>query len=217
MPELGNILQQYPNITALRFFGENINGADIINILKRNAITNLSFEGSKFDTSDEIFFSEALMNSKTLTHLTVSNATFMSPTLIINIINRMRGNKSITYLNISNNNISLTRPWKLIRCIIEENSTLTDLDISGNKLNLYERENFPNALKKNKTLLSLKLKNCSIDVPTFSNFAEGVKVNNTLKYIDFSDNNLGDAGKEIAQEIQRVRAEKGYPHLEIVL
>ncbi|MBX3458076.1 MAG: hypothetical protein KF820_06955 [Candidatus Paracaedibacteraceae bacterium] len=56
MPELGDILQQHPNITSLRFVKGNIYGPDIINILKRNAITNLSFEGSTFNLSDLMFF-----------------------------------------------------------------------------------------------------------------------------------------------------------------
>lgn len=196
LPKMADIVRGYPSIRKLSFWGGDIETGDLVNMMKQNAITSLSFNDVWLGNESNLI-ADAIVDGKTLTHLTVS-----------------QNNNSFNAMGIHSEKIS---SWDFVWKLVEEKSTVKYLDLSGSKIQPFIMKFIAYSLRENKNILSLKLKNCSIGVQTLAEFARALRGNNTLRYIDFSENNLGDAGKKIVADIQRVRAEQDYPDLEIVL
>ena len=84
----------------------------------------------------------------------------------------------------------------VLAAVLETNTTLTNLNLSGNNLCPAGAESIAAALKTNTTLTNLGLDDNNLGPAGAASLATALKTNTSLKSLDLSDNNLGPAGAE---------------------
>ena len=84
----------------------------------------------------------------------------------------------------------------VLAAVLETNTTLTNLDLSGNYLGPAGAESLATALKTNTTLTNLDLSGNNLGPAGAESLATALKTNTILTNLDFSGNNVGPAGAE---------------------
>jgi Ran GTPase-activating protein (RanGAP) involved in mRNA processing and transport len=109
--------------------------------------------------------------------------------LVLDLINPLKNNKTLTTLKLDGNNID-TALAKDIMGIFESNTSLTTLILGNNKIDVTGVEHLSNMLKTNKTLTFLDLgSNIGIRY-NITSLTNALKTNKTLKTLDLSSNSL---------------------------
>ncbi|XP_067016471.1 NLR family CARD domain-containing protein 3-like, partial [Acropora muricata] len=127
----------------------------------------------------------------------------------------LQTNRSLTHLNLRNNEISDTEAIQLAQTLLDKNSTLTCLDLSDNNIGAEEEASssiscsvtaLAEALQLNRTLTHLELSNNQISDTEAIQLAQTLlDKNNTLTYLDLSRNNIGVKGKAKLELVDRKR------------
>ena len=151
---------------------------------------------------------EILENSTKLklTSLDISGCS-LGDSGIVEVANGLINNKTLISLDISNNMIHFGLE-KFLDVLLEGNTSLKELDLSGNGLSLRRLgpaiNKLSELLKNNKTLTRLFLSGCELsDIECVAPIAAGLRNNNTLRYLDLSDNGLREEGaSEIAKSLK---------------
>ena len=84
----------------------------------------------------------------------------------------------------------------VIAAVLEANTTLTNLDLSRNRVGPAGAESLATALKTNTTLTNLDLSQNNVGPAGADSLATALKTNTTLTNLDLSQNNVGPAGAE---------------------
>ena len=117
----------------------------------------------------------------------------------------LQTNRSLTHLDLRNNEISDTEGIQLVQTLLDKNNTLTCLDLSDNNIGAEEEASssiscsvtaLAEALQLNRTLTHLGLSNNQISDTEAIQLAQTLlDKNNTLAYLGLDRNNIGAEGK----------------------
>ena len=117
----------------------------------------------------------------------------------------LQTHRSLTHLDLRNNEISDTEAIQLAQTLLDKNSTLTCLDLSDNNIGAEEEASssiscsvtaLAEALQLNRTLTHLGLSNNQISDTEAIQLAQTLlDKNKSLTYLDLSRNNIGVKGK----------------------
>ncbi|XP_044162704.1 NLR family CARD domain-containing protein 3-like [Acropora millepora] len=106
---------------------------------------------------------------------------------------QLKENSKLTWLELSGNRIGNEGADALAKGL-KENSTLTSLDLSHNRIGNDGADALAKGLKENSTLTSLDLSNNRIGNDGADALAKGLKENSTLTSLDLSNNRFGNDG-----------------------
>ena len=129
-----------------------------------------------------------------------------------NISEALKANNTLTYLNLSNNNIIDVQS---IGELLKTNNTLTKLWLNNN--NITDVQSIGELLKTNNTLTFLSLNNNNItDDGGIQSIIDGLKTNNTLRVLSLGSNQLSDNMKSQLNAIQQYKRDgsNGYQQVE---
>ena len=129
-----------------------------------------------------------------------------------NISEALKGNNTLTYLSLSNNNITDVQS---IGDALKTNNTLKTLELSNN--NITDVQSIGEGLKTNNTLTTLYLSRNNItDDSGIQSIIDVLKTNNTLRVLHLDNNQLSDNMKSQLQAIKQYkwRGSNGYQQVE---
>ena len=190
---LTKILNTIPS-TLVRVIASNCNltcgGAENIGETLRTNKTLKFFEISKNSIGDKgiSVISDNLhyKKNKTLIQLVVDSCEFHTKGAE-SIGKMLKANKTLKFLNISNNHIGDVGTTAVVSGIKTNTSTaLIELNISGCEFHSKGTENIADVLKKNKTLRSLNISKNHIGDNEMSTLAHGIQDNTTLTELDIN-------------------------------
>ena len=129
-----------------------------------------------------------------------------------NIGEALKANNTLTYLSLSNNNITDVQS---IGELLKTNNTLETLRLDNN--NITDVQSIGDALKTNNTLkyLSLGINNITDD-GGIQSIIDGLKTNNTLRWLRLSNNQLSDNMKSQLKAINQYKRDGSNGYQQVV-
>ncbi|XP_073259248.1 uncharacterized protein [Porites lutea] len=103
----------------------------------------------------------------------------------------VKHNSTITQLDLSGNSLGFGGGGIVLADAVKHNSTITQLNLSGNSLGGCA---LPEAIKHNSTITHLNLSCNFFGLGDLTALAEAIKHNSTIRQLDLSENGLGDDG-----------------------
>ena len=153
------------------------------------------------EITDPKYVRKFLQCSLDMQHVNVTGAVTTDDQMLI-FCDCLMNNSTLTELNLSSNKITDEGVRRLVK-VIQVNTTLRSLDISHNTTSDDGMSSISDCLKINATLSKLNLSNNKITDEVVKMFSEAIQINTTLQDINMSSNNITDEGaKRLAEAIK---------------
>ena len=142
---------------------------------------------------------EAIAKSKTPTHLTMSSLEYSEEKAFRDLLEALSTNAAIEYLDISRVSIPFdasSEACEKLKLVFEKNTTLKELDISGEQAHLEPVTlgrglcDAIKGLEKNNTLEILRIENQTLGLPGASALASAIQVNTSLRELHCEGNEV---------------------------
>ena len=223
---LGEVLPSNRSLTHLRLHDNNIThvGAEALakGLLSNNVLVDLDIRGNRIGNQGAVALSKALESNRTLSsfHLGVQidrdppdftsadeKNECIDDSGITAIVNALRSNNSLTYLDIRGNKVSDSTVAALGE-VLQSNCSLTHLYLGSNRMPIHFGNSaaaaFSKLLQSSGTQLThLDLNNTSISSSCVITLAEGLQSNRTLERLELGGNKIEWSGaKALAQVVK---------------
>jgi len=162
---------------------------------KKNEMSVFSLEGTRFaDYNENIYaLKQCLRKNSTLAEICLGSnnlGAYTEERVFASVISSLKGNSSLTYVDLSNNDISRMNCARLIAKYLATNPSLIELDLSENDMPTRAAEVVMVSLKKNSTLERLSFGSNAISDKCVPVFTDALQSNSTLRTLDLKHNNL---------------------------
>ena len=198
--------------------------AEMLQVNKKLKYLNLSNNTSFSGTEAQYIFT-SLQHNTTLVHLNLAKIGIEGTVETITALNEMlRRNKTLTYLNLSHNQLACNiflglqlnrtlvhlslqntgitvtnrRTGEVLTRMLQLNKALVHLNLSSNSLSDIGTQCIFNGLQHNKTLVHLNLKNTGIGtvMRTAEALTKMLQLNKALMHLNLSYNSISDIGAQ---------------------
>ncbi|THX10744.1 leucine rich repeat protein [Aureobasidium pullulans] len=197
--------QQSDTLRELYLDSAYMSGSDIATIMRATKRGSIEPRSLHLDishnniTKDHDQLCKAIADGSTPTHITIRAIEYREESVFRHLINALRKNHSIRYLDISRTTLPSDAnddTSRALESLFAENSTLEELDISGEDSRL-ETSRFGvglnqalNGLRHNTGLHVLRVQYQRLGLPGASMLAEVLKVNRTLRELHCEHNDI---------------------------
>lgn len=159
-----------------------------------SSLTVWDVSGNNFGPAEGRSFAEMLKRNRTLTSLDVGKNVLGEEGLLA-IAEGLQVNQVLKKLFVSRVGGDATR---FLDTCLRGNQTLTNVDVSFNRVGVDGDRLIGELLKTNTTLRKLRL--FGVELRAFQAIAEGIQVNTSLIVLDMGGNHLGDAGARVISD-----------------
>ena len=177
----------YTNITLLNKYLP-----DIVLSIKNSKLQKLTLNGCFTSKEDLAMFNSYFSGENDLTEIDFSNHDFNIPSLLGNSLLNYQISKKLTSINFSNCNLN-DEDFEIISKYVSENNLIKYCNLSNNKVSQKSCFKLGTMVEKTTSLEKLLLNNCDLNGET-SLLLFNSKGSSGLKYLDISNNTLGDIG-----------------------
>ena len=165
-------------------------------LFKNPALTHLNVGSNRYDWDGIVSITSALKTTnKTLKELNIDDPEYkiQDQDFFTHFGKMFLSNKCLQKLSLRLHKIR----WEAVKIILyylENNTSLTVLDLSGNQIDFQGMFYLSYYLSKNNVLKSLNLSHNKLYDLGCKILADGIKKNSTLEHLDITSNEIGDDG-----------------------
>ena len=193
MIQIAKALQNTSTLTWFSITNNNVGeeaAVDIAAALSRNAtLQTLDLQNNRFNAAGIIKIAKALQNISTLTVFDISNNN-IGEQAADDIASVLSHNNKLQTLDLRNN--SFKAAMIKIAKALQNNVTLTVLDISNNNIGEEAADEIATALSCNARLQTLNLQNNNFKTTGMIKIAKALQNISTLTWFDISSNNVSE-------------------------